>query len=59
MQPSQISGKPGVPETHQKTSLCAQGLLHDMSKGAVVLAELNLSQSLPKVLDEAGITQSL
>lgn len=43
MQPSQISGKPGVPETHQKTSLCAQGLLHDMSKGAVVLAELNLS----------------
>lgn len=43
MQPSQISGKPGVPETHQKTSLCAQVLLQCMSKSAMFLAELNLS----------------
>lgn len=33
----------GVPETHQKTSLCCQCLLQYMSKGAVVLAALNLS----------------
>lgn len=42
MQPFQISGKAGVPETYQ-TSLCCQDLLQYMSKGEVVLAELNLS----------------
>lgn len=43
MQRSRISEKLGVPETHQKTSVCAQVLLQSMSKSAEFLAELNLS----------------